>query len=166
MILYKIPEVKAFMARLLMGTAFDALLLKEMELATFTTFTVSGQFNEEFFSRDELEQRNGIKAVFWSEVRPIAYNMIKGNKTPLSFKLVFQLPPQQCQNLLDRIGGKMKLEELGGLYLNIRFEKGELSIITGTAIKTFSLDKSLEHEWDAYAGRMLKELGIAYEQIS
>jgi len=163
MVFYKIMEVKPLMARLLASNAFDGYILKELALQTFTGFTISGQLNEEFFSKEELEERKGIKGVLWSEVRPIAYNMIKGNKTPLSFKVVFQLPPQQCQELLDRLGGRLKLEELGGLYLNIRFEKGELGIITGTAIKTFSMDKSLEHEWDESVGRMLKDLGIAYE---
>lgn len=164
MISLQIMEVKPFMAKLLMSTVFDEFILKELELQTFTGFTVSGQLNEEFFSKEELEERNGNRTVFWSEVKPIAYSMIKGNKTPLAFKVVFQLPPQQCAEMTALLGGKLKTEDIGGLYLNIRFEKGELRIITGAAIKTFILDKTLEHEWDARVGRMLKDYGINYEE--
>jgi len=162
MLLYKIMEVKPFMAKLLTTTAFDGYILKELQLQTFTGFTISGQLNEDFFSKEELEERNGIMGVLWSEVRPIVFNMIKGNKTPLSFKVVFQLPPQQCRQILQALGGSLKLEDIGGLYLNIRFEKGELSVITGAAIKSFTMDKSLEHEWDEQVGRMLKDMGIVY----
>lgn len=150
------------MAKLLTTTAFDGYILKELQLQTFTGFTISGQLNEDFFSKEELEERNGITGVFWSEVRQIVYNMIKGSKTPLSLKVIFQLPPQQCLQILETLGGRLKPNDIGGLYLNIKFEKGELSVITGTAIKSFTMDKSLEHEWDEQVGRMLKEMGIAY----
>lgn len=162
MLLYKILEIKPFMAKLLATAAFDSYILKELQLQTFTGFTISGQLNEDFFTKEELEERNGIMEVFWSEVRPIVYNMIKGSKTPLSLKVVLQLPPQKCRQIIDTLGGRQKPEDIGGLYLNIRFEKGELLVITGTAIKSFTMDKTLEHEWDEQVGRMLKELGIAY----
>lgn len=166
MVSYKIAEVKPFMAKLLMSTAFDSYILRELELQTFTSFKVSGQFNEDFFSKEELEERRGINSVIWSELKPIAYSIIKGNKTPLALKLVFQLPPDRCTELIASLGGRIRAEEVGGLYLNIRFEKGELRIITGTAIKTFTLDKTLEHEWDTLAAKTLKEQGIVFEEES
>jgi len=166
MVSYKIMEVKAFMAKLLASTAFDGFILKEMELDTFTSFKISGQLNEDFFSKDELEARDDTNNVYWSEVKPIAYNMIKGNRTPLSLKVVLQLANKQVQDMADMFAGKLRTEDIGGLFLNIRFEKGELRIITGVAIKTFLLDKTLEHEWDARVSRMLKDYGIAFETES
>lgn len=164
MISIRITEVKAFMAKLLTNTVFDAFLLREMELQTFTGFTVTGQFNEGFFTSEELEERGDDRLILWSEVKPIAFTMIKGSKTPLSLKIVFQLPVSQCDELINRLGGRYRLEEIGGLYLNVRYEKGELRIITGTAIKTFTLDKSLEQEWDGEVKDMLKEQAIAYDE--
>lgn len=163
MISLNISEVKTFMAKLLMNTTFDTFLLREMELQTFTTFTINGQFNEVFFTKEELEERGENKAVLWSDVRQMVFSMIKGNKTPLSFKIVFQLPPVLCSELVARTGGRLRMEEIGGLYFNIRFEKGELHVITGTAIKTFTLDKTLEQEWDAQAQQLLKSNGIIFE---
>lgn len=164
MISLKLSEVKAFMARLLMNSTFDAYLLKEMDLQTFTGFNITGQFNEAFFSKEELEERGENKSIQWSDVKQIAFSMIKGNKTPLSLKIVFQLPKDQCEALVNNLGGRLKIEEVGGLYLNVRFDKGELRIITGTAIKTFTLDKTLEQEWDKMVKGMLKEQGIVFDE--
>lgn len=165
MISLNLPEVKAFMAKLLTNTTFDTFVLREMELQTFTGFQITGQLNEAFFSKEELEERGENKYILWSEVRSIAYSMIKGNKTPLTLKIVFQLPKDQCEALVNSLGGRLRLEDVGGLYLNVRFEKGELRIITGTAIKTFTLDKTLEQEWDKMVRSILKEQGIIFEEI-
>ncbi len=164
MLSFHILEVKPFMAKLLTNTVFDSFYLKELEIQTFTTFRISGQFNEAFFTKEELEERGGSRSIDWSEVRSIALSMIKGNKTPLAMKLVLQLPSDQAEALIDGLKGKLSPEDVGGLYLNIRFEKGELHIITGTAIRTFTLDKTLEQEWDAMARDFLKEQGMAYEE--
>ncbi len=165
MISLNMIEVKVFMSKLLAGNTFDTFLLREMELQTFTGFTITGQLNEGFFSKEEIELREEQKAVTWGEVRQIAFSMIKGNKTPLSLKIVFQLPTKQCENLLSSIGGGFRLEEIGGCYINIRFEKGELRVITGTAMKTFTMDKTLEQEWDRMVKDILKEQGILFEEL-
>jgi hypothetical protein len=164
MISLNIPEVKPFMAKLLTNIMFDHFLLREMEIQTFTNFHISGQLNEAFFSKEELEERIESKAVLWSEVRTIAFSMIKGNKTPLSLKIVFQLPQDKSEELVQRLAGRLRSEDVGGLYLNIRFEKGELHIITGVAIKTFTLDKTLEQEWDMEVKNLLKQQGIVFEE--
>lgn len=164
MIALNIPEIKTFMAKLLTQNTFDTYLLREMELQTFTNYSITGQFNEEFFNKDELEARRGNHHILWSDVRSIAFSMIKGNKTPLSLKIVFQLSTESTEALIQTTGGRLRMEEVGGLYLNVRFEKGELSIITGTAIKTFTLDKTLEKEWDTEVKRFLHEYNILFEE--
>jgi hypothetical protein len=163
MIMLTIPEVKPFMAKLLMQTTFDSFILRELELSTFTNYTISG-FNEAFYRKDEQEEQIEKHNTLWSDVRAIAFTMIKGNKTPLMFKIVLQLPMDRCAALVAQSGGRLQMEELGGLYLNIRFEKNELHIITGTAIKTFTLDKTLEQEWDAEVKRFLREQEIIFEE--
>lgn len=165
MISLTITEVKSFMAKLLAQNTFDHFILKEMELSTFINFTIGGQLNEAFFTTEELQERGeNSRCVLWSEVRTIAFSMIKGHKTPLALKIVFQLPRPLCEELVQQSGGRLRSEEVGGLYLNVRFEKNELRIVTGTAIKTFTLDKTLEQEWDLRVKQLLKEQGIAYEE--
>lgn len=164
MISLRILEVKSFMSKLLANTTFDSFLLKELELQTFTGFTINGQLNEEFFTKEEMEERVEPKSILWSEVRQVVFSMIKGNKTPISIKIIFQLPRLQCEELISHLGGRFRMEEIGGLYLNVRFDRGELRIITGTAIKTFTMDKTLEQEWDSKVRILLKEQGISFEE--
>lgn len=164
MISLKIVEVKPFMAMLLANTLFDEFYLKELEIQTFTTFHVSGQLNEKFFSNEELEERDTRNAILWSEIRGIAFSMVKGNKSPISMKIVFQLSNNQSIQLIESLGGTLRIEDVGGLYINIRFENNELHIITGIAIKTFTLDKTLEQEWDVWFKRFLTNQGILYQE--
>lgn len=164
MISLNILEVKSFMAKLLTNTTFDSFILCELDLQTFTNFSISGQFNEAFFNKEELEERKGKNFVLWNDVRQIVFSMIKGSKTPLSLKIVFKLQQPLCEELIKRSGGRLRLEEIGGLYFNIRFEKNELHLISGTAIKTFTLDKTLEQEWDMEVKGFLKANGISYEE--
>ncbi len=160
MVMFTIAEVKQFMAKLLTQNTFDDFILRELELSTFMNYSVNGKLNEAFFTTEELQARGSVRYAFWSEIRNIAYAMIKGNKTPLSMKIVFQLPEDRTDTLIAQSGGRIKPEEVGGLYMNVRFENNELHIITGTAIKTFTLDKTLEQEWDKEVARILKEQGI------
>ena len=164
MISVNILEVKPFMAKLLANTVFDHFILREMDISTFTSFHVSGQFNEAFFTKEELEERGEQRFALWSEVKSIAFAIIKGNKTPLVLKIVFQLPMEAVEKMLLSVPGKLRTDDIGGLYINIRFEKGELHIITGTAIKTFTMDKSLEQEWDIKVKEFLRQQEIAYEE--
>lgn len=163
MISLTILEVKPFMAKLLANTLFDTYLLREMDIQTFTNFHISGQINEAFFTKEELEEKSEKQFALWSDVRAIAFSMIKGNKTPLSLKIVFQLPQDRAEELIQKMAGRLRIEDIGGLYLNIRFEKGELHIITGAAIKIFTLDKTLEQEWDMEVKNFLKSQEISFE---
>jgi hypothetical protein len=160
MVMFTIAEVKQFMAKLLTQNTFDDFIFREMELSTFMNYSINGRLNEGFFTGEELKERGSIQYALWNEVRNIAYAMIKGNKTPLSMKIVFQLSQDRTDILIGQSGGRIRPDEVGGLYMNVRFEKNELHIITGTAIKTFTLDKTLEQEWDKEVARILKEQGI------
>lgn len=152
------------MAKLLASTQFDHFLLRELDIQTFTNFHIDGKLNSSFFSSEELEEREDQQNLFWSEIRAIAFSVIKGNKTPLAFKVVFQAPQKQVEELTGQLAGRIEPEQVGGLYFNIRFEKNELHIVTGTAIKTFTLDKTLEHEWDHKVKEFLAQEGIIVEE--
>jgi hypothetical protein len=164
MISLTISEIKSFMAKLLAGTVFDNFILKEMEIQTFTSFHISGQFLEAFFSKEELAERGENRFIQWSDVKNIAFTVIKGSKTPLSMKIVFQLPTAVSSLIHQGDGMSLHKEEVGGLYLNVRFDNNELHIITGTAMKTFTMDKTAELEWDQEVKGFLKQQGIQFEE--
>ncbi|MBE5960673.1 MAG: hypothetical protein E7256_04705 [Lachnospiraceae bacterium] len=163
MIALRIPEVKQFMAKILIQNVFDNFLLKELEMNTFNKFRVDGRINKSYFNTDELEALGGREYSKWSEVRPFVLSLVKGNKTPLSFHIVLQLSHENTEAILRRANLMQYLDDITGLYFNIRYENGELTGITGTGFKTFSLDKTIDHEWDENMKKFLKYHEIPVE---
>jgi len=165
MISLKIIDVKAFMSTLLLQNVFDNFLLSELDINNYNHFHISGTLNEGFYSAEELELLAGRKYSSWSDIKPIAFSLIKGNKLPLSIKIIFLLSPANAENVLRKSGLSIEPSDINGLFLNVRYEKGNLYLITGTSIKTFTLDKSLEQTWDADMKTFLKHYEIAAEEV-
>lgn len=164
MVSLKIIDIKAFMSSLLVQNVFDHFLLSELHIKTFNHFQIAGVINKEYYSKDELELLEGRKYSLWSEVKPIAYSLIKGNKLPVSIKIVLLLSPENTEKILKKSGADILLSDINGLFLNIRFDKGNLYLITGVSIKSFTMDKTLEREWDDDLKLFLKHYEIAAEE--
>ncbi len=164
MVSLKINDVKAFMSSLLVQNIFDNFLLSELHINTFNHFEITGALNEDYYSNDELEILDERKYSLWSEIKPIAYSLLKGNKLPLSIKIVLLLSPLNTEKVLKKSGVSLTSDDINGLFLNIRFDKGSLNLITGISTKNFSLDKTLEHTWDDDLKLFLKHYEIAVEE--
>ena len=164
MIALRIVDVKDFMAKLLLQSVFDNFLLAELEIHTFTKFQIQGRINKSYFSSDELEQIQERSLVKWSEVRPFAFQIVKGNKTPSSFHIVLQLSEENVKKLIQSTGIPMNFSDITGLYMHLKFENGLLDIITGTGVKIFTMDKTLDKEWDEMSKKFLKHQGILFEE--
>lgn len=160
MVSMKILDVKSFMSELLVYEMFDSFLLSKFEVDTFIHFQISGELNTEFYSTDEKELLQERKYSFWKEVKPMAFSLIKGTKLPLSMKIVFMLPANHIQTFIKQSKIDMNYSNINGLYLNIKYEKGELFYTTGTSIKVFSLDKSLDILWDEKVNSFFRQKGI------
>ncbi len=52
------------------------------------------------------------------------------------------------------------------LVLNIRYEKGKVTCITGSAFTTFVMDKSVDKLWDLYVRQLLSDFGLDFEELS
>lgn len=80
----------------------------------------------------------------------------EGRRTPLNFKIVLSLAPENFAAFLEKHQiGACRAEDIQGLYLNFHYDGTTLQCITGTSMHTFTMDKTLEREWDAYVGKML-----------
>ena len=62
----------------------------------------------------------------------------------------------------EEYGLSIAPERIKGLYLNIRYEDGQMVCVTGTSLDFFSLDKSVEEAWDKKAQVFFKEHQIPY----
>lgn len=151
-----------FMGKLLKGEAFDSYLLKEGFLRTNMEYRFQGHVFTEYFDTEERE-RLQEEYVFWSEVKPMVFELIKGKKTPLAFSFTLLLTRDAVREFLERYSVSVG-EDRPSLYLQIRFEHGAGRVLTGTARNMFTLDKSLEEAWDAETIRVLKGMEIVTEE--
>ena len=106
MIALQIQEIKQFMSKLLLSPTFDNFLLVEGSVTTYNTFYIDGRIHKDFFTEEELEERalNVRTFSLWKEVKPFCLELIKGKKTPLGFKFVFQLSKENTAKLLTTTG--------------------------------------------------------------
>ena len=92
-----------------------------------------------------------------------AFPLIKGKRTPLSFRLILSLSPDNIVRLMEQTVPEMSPEDVQGLYLNLKFDGMHLTCITGTSFRTFTMDKSLEHAWDEMVKKYFLKKEIEFE---
>lgn len=170
MIQVQIRDIKLLMSHLLIQNTFDFYHIIEAKLSTFCTFSIDGVMQKEYVRAKEGEfpkeaNEPGISYVSWKEVRPFCYSLIRGKQTPSEFQFVFLLPPDQVEKLRTRTCPDFNPDLISGLVLTVRYKKGKLTLLTGTSLKSFSLDRSLEKAWDGCLNTFLERLAIPYEPM-
>lgn len=163
MIALNIADTKDFMQKLLIQKVFDQFYLLEGEVATFASFKIDGELNGAWYTSDETEVLEGRQYSLWSEIKPMAFQLIKGKKLPVHFRFVLQLSGVNTEWLLKKYHLEHLQEQLRGLYLNIRYQDQKLVCVTGLSFKTFVMDKTLERLWDETARQFMKQNGIIME---
>lgn len=156
MIGLKIADIKDFTAKLFVAETFDNFLVTEAEFVTAFRTSLDGHLTE--------KTEDGREYVRWQQLRPLAFQIIKGKQLPHSFKIVLKLSEENTANTLASLGIPLSAEEVGGLFLNIRYENQQITCITGCSLRTFSLDRTLEKEWDKVLCRFLRHHQIPYEE--
>ena len=162
MVAFKIIGIKDFMYKLLMEEVFDSFLLVSFEIVNYAKFTIDGVRNKEWY--DEMEDED-FKYVSWKEVRNAAASLIKGKKIPIGIKAVFRLSKLNTAKIAGELGVEDATEKDYGMYFNLKFEKGELSIITGVSVVDFLRAKEIGNLWDEYLLKFLKNHQIAVEML-
>ncbi len=139
--------VKPFMAKLLKDEMFDELELKSASVQSFLRFDIKED------KAADAEGKMQIVVCAWKNIKPIMHSIIMKGGRPTALKLVFG----GAQDLRDKL-----IPDSTGLYINIMYDVKGIMITTGTAFKTFSLDKSRDAEWDNYVIQFLNAHGIVY----
>lgn len=163
MILLKIFDVKDLMAALLLSECFDHYILEEVAVTTFAKMKIDGRRNKEWY--DTMEEADLTEQLYWKEVKPIVFSYIKGKKTPHSFSISLKLPETLARKLIGEPLSAQMIDASGlKLLLHIRFEKGILSVITGTSYESFVMDKRADFAWDSGVKILLRQLKISFEE--
>lgn len=163
MIALSLTEVKECMSKLLLSDTFDPFLFIEGEIVTYATFTMDGYLKKEFFEENADPQR---EYALWKEMRDYCFSLIKGKRTPLSFKFVLGLSESNIEKLIQQQQLDFDLEDVRGLYINLKFDGQKLQCVTGTAMTLFTMDKSLEQAWDAMVQKFFTQKEIAFELLA
>ena len=130
--IYKIEDVREFMAVLFLKENFDKFCVGTMEIKTFVSITVKGNLLADWLSEEEKEIYGSREYVPWKLLRPLAFSMIKGEQTPRLLRIQFV-------HYLNN-------GDFGGL--RIQYENNELHCISSYTPANFTLDKSSEQIWD------------------
>ncbi|MGI6053401.1 MAG: DUF5721 family protein [Clostridium sp.] len=164
MLALKICDVKQFTRQLFIGETFDSFLVKEASVVTFNTFSMDGRLHRDYYSEEELEELRPDEYSAWRTLRPFCFSLIRGKKLPESFSIVLKLPAAGTEHFLKDRGSSWLPEQVGGLFLNIRYENQQLTCITGLSMNLFTMDKTLEREWDDAIRVFLKKEGLPFEE--
>ena len=163
------------MTKLLTKAFFDSFLVSEAQVTTFTTFSVDGTWHPDFFlppqerARAEEERQTPPQetaGLTWKLIRPLFYELIRGRNTPLSFHIVLKLSPSNVERLLQSGGiSQVRPEQIDGLFLNFTYQNDTVTCVTGSSLKVFTLDKTLEHTWDDMALHFFSAWKIGCESV-
>ena len=158
---YKVNDVKRFMHLFLNGTIFDDLQLVEGLIRKYTTISIDGRTNEDFYKNDDTHTPSSAEYASWSELRPLCMDLIKGKNTPLYMKFVLRKDPS---SLLEETGDHTP-SEARSLILNLTFSEQGLNLTTAINFTGFYPDSILPGLWDDHIGRLLLENGLKFDVI-
>lgn len=145
---FEVEDVKNYMNQLLVNERFDSFYLYEARVKGALDYFVGGKLNMEYYDEDEKNEFDDSEYISWSKVKQIIYDLMKGKKLPINFKIILMFNRDNIKRLIEMNNLPVKADDVGALFYNIHFEAGQLNVTTGTSLKVFTLDKRLEQLWD------------------
>lgn len=163
----ELTDIKDFMNKFLRSDTFDHFLLQEAVIASAASYVVDGRINKGFYSENELDELGIRNYPFlpYAMLRSNFFDLIKGKRTPSSFKFILLLSPENLKRTLASVGSTFSENDITGVFLNIRYQNQLLSLTTGISYNIFSADKSLDNEWDRLVKQFLKQHEIPFEEL-
>ena len=164
---YQISDLKSFMNKLLLSDTFDCFLLEEGIIVTANTFQIDGHIRKEFYTKEEQEDETLCPYDFslWKDMRPLCFQLIKGKRTPLSFKFVLLLFPGHMGKLLEKGGFSDNGSLVRAFTLTIKYDGTHATLITGLSTNTFMMDKTPEQLWDEAFRKFMDNRQVSWEEI-
>jgi hypothetical protein len=167
MLALQVTHLKTLMSQLLFTDTFHLFVLESATITTANTYTVDGRMQRRFFSSEEAEATSLCPYVFakWEDMQGFCLGLIKGKRTPLSFKFVFQLMPEHMARLLTQKGCSVPIEQIKALVFAIHYDGTKALMTTGSSYHTFLMTKEPEEIWDTFMRQYLSQKGISYEEV-
>ena len=159
MIALPVEHIRDFMNKLLLTPSIDRFMVSEASITTFATFSIDGLYHPEFFEDEQIGMPDPAAEtqISWEHIRPFCLSVIKGKRLPLSFHFVLQLPRKELPAFLEKHGLTLTAEDIFGLFLNIQYRSEALTVTTGSSMRVFTGDRSLDQAWDQTVRSFLQE---------
>lgn len=167
MIAIQILEVRDFMNKFLLSEMFDHFLLQEAVIASDVVWSLDGRLQDGFFSQEEISEQglSGFTFLPFGNIRTRCFDLIKGRRAPSFFKFVLLLSPDNLNRTLTKLHSTFSAGDISGMFLNLKFQNGQLVVTSGVSCRIFSMDKSLEHEWDSLIRQFFKKHQITFLEV-
>ncbi|MDO4942164.1 MAG: DUF5721 family protein [Lachnospiraceae bacterium] len=165
MIALQIDDVKHFMLHLFSKETFDAFWLYEAKIKMGVSYVIDGSLNLEFYDSDEQEAMEGRDYALWKEQKQMVFSMIRGHKTPENMQIILMMSKSNTEKMILQNNLPIRAEDVRGLFLNIHFKEGGLSCTTGVSLKTFTLEKGLDHLWEDMIQKYFKQKQIGAQLV-
>lgn len=150
---YQVEDIKTFMNELLINERYDSFYMFETRLKVAMDYYINGKLNKDFFDSDDENFESNQEYIRWKDIKHTIFELIKGKRLPISFKLILMFNRENIERLVEMNNLPVNSQDVGALFLNIYYENEELVVTTGTSLKVFTLDKTLEHLWDETVGK-------------
>ncbi|MDO4649345.1 MAG: DUF5721 family protein [Eubacteriales bacterium] len=157
---FEITDLKDFTGKLFLGTLFDDFYLKEASFTTYATFTIDGFLQKNFYDTEEQKdlESSGQTLASWNTLKSIAFQIIRGKRSPLQFHMVLALSPEACEKFFDSSFST----EQASYYINLQFRSGKLLCTTGMSIRTFAPGLHMNSSWDDAVSTFFKKGQISF----
>lgn len=146
-------DIKSFMNLLLCEDSFDVFRLHSCEIVTYCTFKIDGNMNSDFFADSTKPCGNRCP---WKVLKQTVFNIIKGKRLPKLMKIVLSVPEDKLELLHPNCKEA---------FLNITYENGKLTFITGTLQHEFDLNQAQDEAFENYIKKLFKKLNLTAIKI-
>ncbi len=147
-----------FFKRLTEGGSFDSFLMVSVKITGKYTLEADGRLNN--YKTEPSVPDNTDEFVTWKEAK----HLLSGFADTKKFKLVLSLTKDQVKKLSEKSESSVTYEQIEGLYINIVCENEKIVCTTGTSLKTFTMDKSLEEYYDKYTLNFLSRIDVKKQE--
>jgi len=165
MIALKIKKTGPFMAKLLGEDVFDLFLLEQAQIQMAVTWEIDGRLNQKFYDSETWKDPSlrPYDLTEWKSIRSHCYNIIRGRQTPAGFLFVLRLKPELVSSILEKAGQDQLKAFVSGFLVNIRYQEGNVQIVTAVSYSSFTLDRSAGEIWDKAFVRFLTGKKIDFD---
>ena len=106
------------------------------------------EYIKELFEKEKYDSFYLYEARVKTKLDYYVNGRLNRERLPIGFKIILMFNRENISRLLEMNNLPVKEEDVSALFMNVVYEHETLSVTTGTSLKIFTMDKTLEHICD------------------